>query len=222
MRKLLILAALLLCAFPANAQVAQTGAGKATPGGGAASPTTWNPSDKGAGQTLTNGNLTLTGTTVEAVRSINPHTTGKYYFEVTLDAVTGDSQSTGVANSTFVVTTFAGNTNSAAIFYNSGNMLVGNVTALTIPAISVTHIACHAIDLTNGKWWVRDGASGNWNNDVIGNQNPANNTGGVNISSIVSGNMFAAGTSDSSGATTTINFGATAFTGTAPSGFGNW
>ena len=47
--------------------------------------TTWNPSDKGAGVTLSNGNLTATGTTFASVRSVNYHYRGKYYFEFALD-----------------------------------------------------------------------------------------------------------------------------------------
>jgi hypothetical protein len=73
--------------------------------------------------------------------------------------------------------------------------------------------------------WFRVG-SGNWNNN--GANDPATNTGGIDISSLVNGPNNAIlpacggwNTSVSSG-TYTGNFGATSFGTAAPSGFSAW
>ena len=45
--------------------------------------TTWNPSDKSASLTLSNGNLTLSASALGGVRAIDRQITGKFYWEVT-------------------------------------------------------------------------------------------------------------------------------------------
>ena len=56
----------------------------------AVTPTTWNPSDKHTDLTLSNGNKTAWSSVnnqFENVRSIFGASTGKFYVEVTVDAV---------------------------------------------------------------------------------------------------------------------------------------
>jgi len=95
----------------------------------------------------------------------------------------------------------------------------------------VTHLAtfnpasarlCFALDLDNKKIWGRVGTTGNWNNDVIANQNPASNTGGVALPSALQSDVCPAAnlkaltpTPDS----ITGVFAAGSFAGTPPSGF---
>ena len=103
----------------------------------------------------------------------------------------------------------------------------GNQTLATLATYAVGDTIGQAVDFSNKKiWWQKNG--GNWNNDVIGNQNPATNTGGVSLSSvIISGYTYAPCVGLNSTAATglgsiTCNFGATAFTYTPPSGFSKW
>lgn len=65
---------------------------------------TWNPSDKNASISLSSGDKTATQTSssFNAVRSVDSHSSGKYYFEVvvsTLDMFVGIMSSTGSLNS---------------------------------------------------------------------------------------------------------------------------
>lgn len=77
-----------------------------------------------------------------------------------------------------------------------------------------------AFDLINMKAWARFNG-GNWNNDVIANQNPATNTGGYSISGIT-GPFYAGGSAVGVGDTITANFGEQSFTYALPSGFTAW
>jgi hypothetical protein len=79
-----------------------------------------------------------------------------------------------------------------------------------------------ALDITHTKIWVYDGRSGLWNNDVIANQNPASNTGGVTYTT--TGALFPAWSNNNNNTpglngSVTANFGATSFVYTMPSGF---
>src|ERR1019366_4629393 len=61
--------------------------------------TTLNPSDKGAGITLSGGNLTAAGVSTNNVRSTTSKTTGKLYFEVTVNSgATGNALGVALAN----------------------------------------------------------------------------------------------------------------------------
>jgi hypothetical protein len=64
------------------------------------------------------------------------------------------------------------------------------------------------------------GPSGNWNNDVIGNQNPATNTGGFPCAGVfTSGTIYAAVFLGNTSVSQTINLGSSAFANTIPAGF---
>lgn len=79
-------------------------------GGGTAASSTWNPADKAAGITLTNGNLTATGDAVagyDNVRGTSSKTTGKWAFEVTKVGAPG--MGVGVGLSTASLTNYLGN-----------------------------------------------------------------------------------------------------------------
>jgi hypothetical protein len=63
--------------------------------------TTWNPSDKGSGITLSNGNKTATGSSGNfKVRGTTSHvSTGKYYFELNTISIVGGQGFFGLGNS---------------------------------------------------------------------------------------------------------------------------
>lgn len=76
-----------------------------------------------------------------------------------------------------------------------------------------------AVDMGNNAIWFRLNG-GNWNNNV--SDNPATNTGGISISPMnTSGTLWAEFYINNTDALT-VNFGASAYNNSAPSGFGNW
>jgi hypothetical protein len=184
--------------------------------------TTWNPSDKSANITLSNGNLTAQGTNGSdgGVRSTTSKSTGKHYFEVTwLSATGGVNSGCGIATSAAVLAGMGATALGVALMYQSGTIYVnGTSSGITIGTPSAP--ICIAVDLTNSRIWFRVGA-GNWNNS--GTANPATNVGGINIAALFPASAaYAAVTTQNSTNTYTANFGASAFTQTVPSGFTAW
>jgi hypothetical protein len=149
------------------------------------SSTTWNPSDKSAAVTLSNGNLTAVPTAgavyVRDTVFQNPGS-GKFYFEYHLDlANTGATNSYGIGTS--AATT--GNTLVMCICNPlNGNILYNNTVPSGSPTLGAlangTYLCC-AVDLVNKRMWFRANA-GNWNGNAT--YNPATNVGGVDISTV--------------------------------------
>lgn len=81
----------------------------------------------------------------------------------------------------------------------------------------------HAVSLTWGKYWVRNSATGLWMNDILANQNPATNTGGVSITYIPGGSALFAAVSvagvQALDNIATANFGASPFVNPTPAGY---
>jgi VCBS repeat-containing protein len=166
----------------------------------------------------------------KTVRATIGHSTGKYYFEVTITAAGDLAQfilgivdgSASIANANFVGSDTHGYGlqpgSSSGQLYNNG---AGSTSKYG--TASVGQVVGVAVDFTNSKVSFLNVATGQWLNDVIGNQNPATNTGGLSISGL-SGSVYpAASFNRNSGLETlTFNFGATAFSGSAPSGFTTW
>jgi hypothetical protein len=76
-------------------------------------PTTWNPADKSAYNTLSNGDLTtavLTGFQPGGVRSVGGITTGKYYFEYLIEAVSNGGTLVGFGTAGFDLDSALGDT----------------------------------------------------------------------------------------------------------------
>ena len=96
-------------------------------GGGGPTVTTWNPADKGSAITLSSGNLTATGATSGgyangSVRATASKATGKYYFEVSIDAIgAANHDMIGVcAASTPLTTDFAADALGYGYYMNDG------------------------------------------------------------------------------------------------------
>jgi len=192
-------------------------------------PTTvaWDPATVTA-VTLSGGNLvaTNTGTTSAdqgaKVASAGGKSSGKYYFEATFTLKNNVGANGGLGISTFASTyTGMGNnaTTGSMLFWQSGNAYTnGSPAGVTITALIQGQVMCLAVDLDNRKIWFRNGAAGNWNQS--GTANPATNTGGITIPSGTMVPIVVFGSSGGvAGNVITANFGATTFTGTAPSGF---
>jgi hypothetical protein len=187
--------------------------------------TTWNPADKSADITLSNGDLTAqsngSGSGFYSIaRSMTSKSAGKVYFEVTAGARTaaGDYAAIGLATATSVLdepgNLLGTGANDDTAYYADGNVwFSGNNTPLSAYGVGAI-IGC-AIDLSAGKGWFSL-------NGVFESGDPAAGTGEhftftAGASLFASFNFLVGGTD-----TTTANFGATAFNASPPTGFSAW
>jgi hypothetical protein len=141
--------------------------------------TTWSPTDKSASITLSNGNLTASGVTVnnQCVRSTTSRNSGIFAFEITMNA---GISSFGICNSSLVLTTGAGgnsfiiyqNGTTVRIFSASANADVSVITA-TMAVNDVWTIIVDYPNLTMYTYRNGTGFAGNF---------PAR-TGGIGINS---------------------------------------
>lgn len=182
---------------------------------------TWNPADKTASMTLSNGNLTAVGTANQGVRASVPAAT-KFYFEIK-NAIAVWNGGLGIARSTTNLGTVTINANNAAICTpaSSGNILFNSSTPVSgagLGVFAINDVACVAVDLVNQRIWFRKNG-GNWNNN--GAADPAGNVGGIDISSVFgSGSAYPlAATAVGTSSQAIANFGATTYAFTPPSGF---
>lgn len=180
--------------------------------------TSLDPANKGANVSLSNGNLTGTATSSanSITRSIASHTSGKYYCEVTIG--TAANTAIGICNSAAALTEYITQlgTHSCGTFGTAYGGAGGTTTA---PALTAGHVLGIAVDIGNAAMWIKDiTAAGNWN--ANGTANPATNVNGATFS--CTGTVYVATTLGNNADNVTYNFGATAYTGTPPAGFGNW
>jgi hypothetical protein len=149
---------------------------------------TWNPLTTGGGQILSNGNLDVAQTSgTGSSRGTVGVSSGKWYWEVTVNTIGGGSDSVGIVNAT-----------TATGFNSYAN---GNVVGL-------------AFDADSGKLFIAV------NNTWVGSGNPVT---GVNpyASSLTTGpyTPWIQTQRYSANSSYTANFGARAFSYTAPSGY---
>lgn len=200
----------------------------------AAAGTTLNPLDKASSITLSNGNLRATRNSVTAprwvmARATTSKTSGKWYFEATNvnlnDAATGvvvgvvlGSQAVDNGGQCFPGHDLQGvgcESVNGAVLRNT------NVQATISTWGSAGNVVQVAVDMNATRIWFRKVGTANWNGS--GTADPATNTGGILLNS--GGNAMypaVAANSDAPPDAITINFGASAFSGTAPAGFSAW
>lgn len=176
---------------------------------------TWNPSDKSASVTLSNGNLTAQVPNNCGVRSTAGKAAGKFYVECTIS--TGSSGTTiGIAKATATLSANMESDANAWMFYSGAGQKANNNSYVAYGNSYTTgDIIGIAADLDNGKiWWAKNGtwqASGD----------PAAGTNAAYTG--LSGTFFLAASNAAAVAQTTIcNFGASAFTYAPPAGFAGW
>jgi hypothetical protein len=182
--------------------------------------TTWNPADKGANITLSNGNLSTAGATAfNSVRATVSKASGAWYWENKVTAVTGGASVVGFGNASMSLTSFVGNSTTSVGVQTGGaisasaGFTVAVVTGVTWAANDFMNFA---IDLTAGKMWI--GKNGTWTSGspAAGTLPNVTFTGGTLT-------LFPAWSSADASNTGTANFGATIFNGTVPVGFaGCW
>jgi hypothetical protein len=186
-------------------------------------PTTWNPSDKHANITLSNGDLTATtgATGFFGVRSISSKSAGKFYFEVTqTSAGSPGATASGIANASEALDFFVGGggvANHGIGWSGDGTVYMNGVGVAAIQTWAQGDTLCFAIDFDLELIWFRTNG-GNWNNAAIGSQNPATGTGGIDFSAS-NGPYFAMVSLRTNGENNTTNFGGSAFAQAVPSGF---
>ncbi len=177
--------------------------------------------------TLSNGNLTATRTASGVAYAKIPLASfknrGKWYIELTVNTAGATSDEWGIITTNGTITNVT--SASAPSLANNSEISKGGITVAesvaqgtALTAFTSGQIVGVAIDFTNWQIWYRLAPSGNWN--ASGAANPATNVGGIDIrgySNTLLGPFLSFATA--SGGIGTWNFGATAFNGTAPSGF---
>lgn len=179
--------------------------------------TTWDANNKSAGFALSGGNLVATSSalaTVAATRAL----TGPTYFEITVTTLTG-TISIGLVNRSYNMAsgTILGTDLNGIGYKSSGVVVINNATVATLAAYAQGNVIGVAVDVQNRLIWFRVGA-GNWNNDVIANQNPVGSVGGISYAGMTLGTLLPAGGCSATGAVLTANFTG-AFANAAPTGY---
>lgn len=179
-------------------------------------PTTWNSSDKSANASLSADKLTLTAIgSSGSARSIFSASSGKYYWEMTLNTWSnGVDNVAGMALATAAFTGGAG----TIVLRESGGIFLNNTVVITPWSGLVNgQVADVAADITNRRIWFRVRAKATtWNGNA--SYDPATGVGGVDFSALA-GPMFAWCFGQANTASFTANFGASAFGGAVPSGY---
>jgi hypothetical protein len=175
--------------------------------------TVWNSGQKSGNIGLSGGNLVATSTGAGGVRSDHP-LSGLTYFSAVITTLTGTPQ-IGIASGTWDNATALGNGSNTLGFQPNGAVRVNNVTLATIAAYVAGNRVDAAINIKDRLAWFRV-AGGNWNNNAA--NDPATNTGGIDISSLVQSTMWAAVSASLTGTVWSAEFSAT-FTNAPPTGY---
>jgi SPRY domain len=178
--------------------------------------TTFDPYYKGAAATLSGSNLVATVSSgTGSVRASN-RVTGLIYFEMVVGATLSGSCRIGCCNQSFVFTGLLGVDNNGCGYNSGGTVNINNATVATLAAYAAGNNIGVAIDPFDQKIWFRVNG-GNWNNDVIANQNPVGAVGGISISALNS--PLSAAWGGSATASATAKFSSASWTYSAPTGF---
>lgn len=182
--------------------------------------------------TLSNGDLTASNDGANSgdhgIRVTNSRSSGRRYFEFTVGVFGGDAfandglgltietQSLDTATNFDFDPTLAGQS-----FWvrHTGSMVVrGSTTGFSLSGIAGTNVG-FAVDFGHMKIWLRKNG-GAWN--AHGGDDPATNTGGIDISALGSELFPFFATEHLTAAQVTANFGGTAFVYALPFGFVSW
>lgn len=199
--------------------------------GGGTPASTWDTTHQGTNITLSNGDLTALvsatgwGTGTNAVLSTPAKSSGKRYFEITVNAIGGSNGmgfiAMGLANQSYDMSYLAGRDagGNSLGWQDNGYVFSNNVAApFAADTYTTGTVLCFAVDLDAKQIWMQKAVGGSWNG---GTGNPTAGTGGYSFG--FAGPWVAIFTGPLNSATeVTANFGATSFTGTVPSGFENW
>ena len=194
---------------------------------------TLNPSDCAGTITLSGGNLVATKNTDAAhwvsVRGTDSKSGGQWYFELTTTNNTPaqGSPAIGIANSSFIISgsgqQYVGDDSNSYGYHADGSVYTGGGSSASYDYWgNAGNTAAVAVDFTAALIWFRKDGSGNWNGSPT--NNPTTGVGGLSLSGLAPGPYFPTVSvfSNTVPDIGTINFGATSFVGTVPSGFAAW
>ena len=188
--------------------------------------TSWNPSDKATPILLGNDDLTFVLISLArpahyGVRSLASASSGKKYWELTANAITAapNSISEGLVTSALAVNGDLGSDLNGIGWRGDGGVIINGSQVAGIQGWQHGDVLSFAVDLDNKKIWFRTNG-GNWNNNA--SNNPATNTGGIDISGLAAGPYFAFGQAFAPLDSLTADFGDSPYANTVPSGFSNW
>lgn len=175
--------------------------------------TTWDPSNKGSGVTLSSGDrvMTVAGGTPNSVRSTTSKAddSGKWYAEVV--AGSGSNLRIGFCNTGASMSGNLGADNSGVGYDVSGDLYVGNGVVGTLASYSMGDVVGLAVDTAAQRLWFAK-------NGVWQNGDPVAGTNGLIYGT--GPEFVAAGASG--GARCVINTGQDPFRATVPTGFTHW
>lgn len=183
--------------------------------------TTFDP-DNLQGATLSGGNLVATNSVSAdgGAKCVHLKKSGLLYFELLFNALSGGDSGGGICGSGASFASLGADATFGAIQFKNGNTYLNGSLQFGNGAVS-SQTLCVAVDFTHQKVWLRVNG-GNWNNGVIGVQNPATNTGGMSTSAFDQAGLMIVALVTATGETATLNAGGSAFAFTMPSGFTGW
>lgn len=181
------------------------------------SATTFDPYGKGSSVTLSGSDLVATVSSgTGGVRASN-RISGLSYFEIVIGSTLTGSSRVGVYNPWNANGGVLLGADTAGCGYDSGGTVkINNVTVATLTTFAASDNIGVAVDPFRQLVWFRKNG-GNWNNDVIANQNPVGAVGGISLSSI--GSVFSPGWAGSATSSATVQFSSGSWSYGAPSGF---
>lgn len=178
--------------------------------------TAFDANKKGSSVALSGSNLTATVSSgTGSVLSTNA-ISGLTYFEMVMGATLSGSCTVGVGRADMSTSALVGAGTTAIGYNKDGTVKINNVTQATIAAYVAGNNIGMAIDPANKLIWFRVNG-GNWNNDVIGNQNPVGAVGGISFATSATPCYAAWGGSATTSAT--AKFASGSWTYTAPTGY---
>lgn len=181
------------------------------------SATVFDSAQKGAAVTLSGSDLVATVSSGTGhVRGSHP-ISGLTYFEMTLGATLSGSSTIGVAAGNAGLTSLVGAGDASVGYNKDGTVKINNSNVATIMTYTASDRIGVAVDWARLLIWFRKN-NGNWNNDVIGNQNPVGAVGGISLANLVGGTVFPAW-GGSATASATAAFASGSWTDTAPTGY---
>lgn len=125
---------------------------------------TWNPSDKNANLSLSNGDLTVTDNgpnAQKAIRATQSFTTGKLYWEWTVDVLVTNSHCVGWCDSVQPLNTQIGrSTTGNGWGYHALGRFYHNNTYSSVTSFAQGDVLMFAIDIDAQKLWI--GKNGTW------------------------------------------------------------
>lgn len=166
---------------------------------------------------ITSNNLVANSSGAGAV-AVSRTLSGLSYASAVITTLTG-TPIIGLVNGAYSMSGAAllGTTADSLGYRSGGAVVVNGVTLATLAAFVQGDRIDMAIDPLNRLIWFRVN-NGNWNNDVIANQNPVGAVGGIDYSVMIIGRLLVAVCASLSGTVWTGQF-STAFTNTPPTGF---